>query len=56
MGIKGWKYYNHAMIPEYPPRKNTDTFPIQNGQIWKNVLGGGDTIACTMDKRLGLWI
>lgn len=40
MCIKGWKYYNHAMIPEAPPSQSVDNSPIKSGQIWQKSAGG----------------
>lgn len=37
----GWKYYNHALIPDDPPHKNIDITAIKNGSIWKMCVGGG---------------
>ena len=41
----GWKYYNHAMIPDCAPHENADMEPLKNGEIWKLGLrkdtGGG---------------
>ena len=34
MKISGWKYYNHAAIPNIPPNKSADTSAIENGEIW----------------------
>jgi len=31
----GWKYYNHAMIPNCAPHESVDLEPIHNGTIWK---------------------
>lgn len=39
MGIKGWRYYNHAAIPSIPPHEELDTSVIEDGSIWR--LGGG---------------
>lgn len=33
--IDGWKYYNHAAIPNGAPNEIIDITPIQNGDIWK---------------------
>ena len=35
MNINGWKYYNHAVIPDTPPHITPDTKPIEDGSIWK---------------------
>ena len=35
MKINGWKYYNHAAIPDLPPLVEPDTSPVENGDIWK---------------------
>ena len=56
MSVQGWKYYNHAMIPDGRPDQEPDLTPVENGEIWSNVHGGGDTTACSMDNRLGLWV
>lgn len=39
MEIIGWKYYNHAAIPNTAPREMVNTTPIDNGTIWN--IGGG---------------
>lgn len=31
---QGWKYYNHAVIPETAPHENVDTRPLKNGLVW----------------------
>ena len=33
--IKGWKYYNHAMIPATAPHKEVDTTPVKDGSIFE---------------------
>lgn len=33
--MKGWKYYNHAVIPATAPHEDPDITPILNGKIWK---------------------
>lgn len=38
MEIKGWKYYNHAIIPVCAPHEHADIKMLQNKEIWK--LGG----------------
>lgn len=38
MEIEGWKYYNHAAIPDYAPHEKVNKRPIEDGSIWK--LGG----------------
>lgn len=35
MEIKGWKYYNHAVIPSTPPHEVVDMTDVNNGDIWK---------------------
>ena len=30
----GWKYYNHAMIPDCAPHEPVDTTPIDDGSLW----------------------
>lgn len=32
--IKGWKYYNHAMIPTTAPHEEVDTTPVEDGSIF----------------------
>lgn len=39
MKIKGWKYYNYAVIPTTPPHEIADMTDVKNGHIWK--IGGG---------------
>lgn len=34
MNINGWKYYNHAVIPDTPPHITPNTKPIEDGSIW----------------------
>ena len=34
--IKGWRYYNHAMVPEVAPHEEVDIEPVKNGEIWNN--------------------
>ena len=41
MSLQGWKYYNHAMIPDGRPDEEPDLTPIKNGEIWSNVHEGG---------------
>ncbi len=31
----GWRYYNHAMIPDGSPDEDVDVSEIKNGSIWK---------------------
>lgn len=33
--IKGWRYYNHAIIPTTAPHENADTSIILNNKIWR---------------------
>lgn len=40
MSIQGWKYYNHAMIPECPPNQEVDISAVKSGEIWHSVRGG----------------
>lgn len=35
MNIKGWKYYNHAMIPTTAPHESVNLKPLLDGSIWK---------------------
>ena len=39
--IKGWKYYNHALISTCAPHELADLSSIKDGSIWKK-LGGGE--------------
>lgn len=41
MSVQGWKYYNHAMIPDCAPNEEPDLSVIDNGEIWKKSVGGG---------------
>lgn len=33
--MKGWRYYNHAMLPTSEPHEEVDLEPIRNKSIWK---------------------
>ncbi len=35
MQIEGWRYYNHAALPDTPPHVTVDLSPIKSGDIWK---------------------
>lgn len=35
MNIKGWKYYNHAAVPDIPIDMEPDLMPVKNGGIWE---------------------
>lgn len=37
--IHGWRYYNHALLPECPPHEVVDTRAIENGQVWEKYKG-----------------
>lgn len=50
MEIKGWRYYNHAVIPTTAPNEKVNMEPLNDGSIWK--IGGGDSTFCTVDIRL----
>ena len=39
MTVKGWKYYNHAMVPTCAPHENPDLSAINDRDFWKP--GGG---------------
>ena len=39
MSTAGWRYYNHAMIPDLPPHKKVDLTSIESREIWKNTEG-----------------
>ena len=41
MSVQGWKYYNHAMVPDGRPDQEPELTPVENGEIWSNVHGGG---------------
>lgn len=32
----GWKYYNHAYIPDGAPHEQPDMIPLNNGSLWKS--------------------
>ena len=32
--VKGWKYYNHAMIPTTAPHEAVDLSAVKSGEIW----------------------
>ncbi len=34
MQIKGWKYYNHAAIPDVAPHEIPDLTPVENKSVW----------------------
>lgn len=44
MDIKGWKYYNHAVIQTSAPHEKPDISPIYDRSIWK-VRGGTPLLA-----------
>lgn len=44
MKIKGWKYYNHGVIPTTAPHRKTNIRPIRDGSIWK-IDGGMPLVA-----------
>lgn len=52
MKIEGWKYYNHAIVPDTYPHESVDIKPIQDNSIWK--IRGGYTPLCQMDYGMGL--
>lgn len=35
MGVQGWKYYNHAMIPTTAPHEPANLEALKNGSLWK---------------------
>ncbi len=47
--IKGWKYYNHALISTCAPHELPDLSPIKDGSVWKKAGGGS---FCKMDIRI----
>ncbi|MBQ8525169.1 MAG: hypothetical protein IJ460_00390 [Clostridia bacterium] len=42
MKIDGWKYYNHAVIPDCAPHDTPDINPVIDGSIWQ--IDGGKPI------------
>lgn len=36
MGLEGWHYYNHAVVPDCAPHETPDLTPVYNDTIWKN--------------------
>lgn len=38
--MNGWKYYNHALLPETSPLEEPDLSSILDNSIWKNQSGG----------------
>lgn len=38
--VKGWHYYNHAMVPDCHPYENVDLTAVNDGSIWHNTGGG----------------
>ena len=48
MKINGWKYYNHAIIPDVEPHEEPDVLPVKNGNIWKI---GGYSLIGKVDNR-----
>lgn len=42
---KGWKYYNHALIPTAAPHEKVE-IPRLNHEFWKN---GGGVFPCLPD-------
>ena len=39
--VKGWKYYNHSLIPSTAPHEMVNMQPIKDGSIWKKCVWGG---------------
>ena len=35
MQIEGWRYYNHAAVPDSAPHEKVNLKPIDDGSIWK---------------------
>ncbi|MBQ8849447.1 MAG: hypothetical protein IJ011_03825 [Clostridia bacterium] len=35
MGIIGWRYYNHAMIPDVAPHKEIDASIVKKSEFWR---------------------
>ena len=40
--IKGWRYYNHALIPSVAPHVNPDVSIFENLDVWKKQIWGGE--------------
>lgn len=51
MNIKGWKCYNHAVVPSTPPTVETDISCVEHGDVWK--LGGVILARWTSDFDCG---
>ena len=51
--MEGWKYYNHALIPEGPPDQQPDTRMICSGEIWKQAPRGAFLARWTSDFDCG---
>lgn len=47
--LKGWKLYNHAIVPLIPPHEEPDLEAVFDGSIWKR--GGGPPIG-SVDNRI----
>lgn len=41
-GLKGWRYYNHALVPTCAPHEEPDTEALHESTIWH--LGGGKAL------------
>ena len=41
MEVNGWRYYNHAALPDVAPHVNVNLTPLNDGSIWK--MGGGQS-------------
>lgn len=54
MSVQGWRYYNHAMLPDGQPDKEPDLTPVENGEIWSNVHGGGGRHFLLDGQRTGI--
>ena len=42
MEVNGWRYYNHAALPDVAPHVNVNLTPLNDGSIWK--MGGGKVL------------
>ena len=51
MEIKGWRYYNHAAIPDCAPHEKVNIGPIQNKSVWR--IGGGITLLARWTSDYG---
>lgn len=53
MNIDGWKYYNHAALPDCAPHETPDDTPVKNNEIWKIANGKAILARWTTDYDCG---